>query len=293
MARAWLTQSGSIPARTVKAICLPDDPLWEAQFLGAIVALTEAQSWETHGALSAEEMSDEWRSIFVEYIEGACSMIPVGTILEFAGVNLPAGFLWCDFAAVSRSFYAGLFAEIGETFGPGDGSTTFNLPDRRGRVAVGLDEADPDFDTLGASGGAKNITLTLAQSPIHTHVQNDHNHLQNAHLHAGVPHNHTQNPHTHIQNPHTHTVFATIVNVAAGGVAIARPTGVSGDDNKTSGSTTPTNQNATATNQETTTGTVSFTAINQASIATNQNAGGGESHSNLQPYHVSNFIIKY
>ena len=53
-----------------------------------------------------------------------------------------------------------------------------------GRVLVGLDSGDPDFDTLGETGGAKTVTLTEAQIPAHTHTQNSHNHTQDSHSHT-------------------------------------------------------------------------------------------------------------
>jgi len=60
--------------------------------------------------------------------------VPPGVVLPFAGTSAPAGFLLCGGQAVSRATYAALFAAIGTTFGAGDGSTTFNLPDLRGRA---------------------------------------------------------------------------------------------------------------------------------------------------------------
>ena len=65
--------------------------------------------------------------------------MPAGALLAFAGPNIPAGFLLANGAAVSRSSYANLFAAIGTTYGAGDGSTTFNLPDARGVFLRGLD----------------------------------------------------------------------------------------------------------------------------------------------------------
>lgn len=64
--------------------------------------------------------------------------IPPGVILDFGGVTAPSGWLLCDGAAVSRTTYASLFSAIGTTFGAGDGSTTFNVPDFKGRTAVGV-----------------------------------------------------------------------------------------------------------------------------------------------------------
>lgn len=62
-----------------------------------------------------------------------------GTVLPFAGSSAPTGWLLCDGSAVSRSSYPNLFAKIGTTYGAGDGTTTFNLPDTRGEFIRGLD----------------------------------------------------------------------------------------------------------------------------------------------------------
>lgn len=64
---------------------------------------------------------------------------PIGSIVSFAGATAPSGYLLCDGSAVSRTSYASLFAVIGTTYGSGDGSTTFNLPDLRGEFVRGLD----------------------------------------------------------------------------------------------------------------------------------------------------------
>jgi len=69
----------------------------------------------------------------------AGSYVPTGTVLEYYGTAAPAGYLFADFQAVSRTTYAALYAAIGTSCGPGDGSTTFNVPDKRGTIAVGAD----------------------------------------------------------------------------------------------------------------------------------------------------------
>lgn len=94
---------------------------------------------------------------------------PAGTINQFAGSSAPAGYMVCDGSAVSRSTYADLFAVIGTTYGAGDGSTTFNLPDLRSRIPVGRNASDGDFDSAGKTGGAKTHTITTAQLPNHNH----------------------------------------------------------------------------------------------------------------------------
>jgi microcystin-dependent protein len=90
---------------------------------------------------------------------------PSGAVMQFAGSVAPSGWLLADGSAVSRLKYASLFSVIGATYGAGDGSTTFNLPDLRQRVPVG---AGTGF-ALGASGGEQTHTLTAAQIPGHTH----------------------------------------------------------------------------------------------------------------------------
>jgi microcystin-dependent protein len=103
--------------------------------------------------------------------------------MDYAGATAPSGWLLCAGQAVSRSTYADLFTAISTTYGAGDGSTTFNLPDLRGRVAVGKDNMDGtsanrmttggsgiDGSTLGSAGGTQTHTLTTAQMPAHTHT---------------------------------------------------------------------------------------------------------------------------
>lgn len=101
-----------------------------------------------------------------------------GTMLPYGGAAAPPGWLPCNGAAVGRATYAALYAVIGTSFGAGDGSTTFNLPDARGRVLVGYDAGQPEFDAIGEAGGAKAVTLTAAQSglPAHEHTLSTHVH---------------------------------------------------------------------------------------------------------------------
>lgn len=92
-----------------------------------------------------------------------------GGIMVYAGSSAPSGWLLCDGSAVSRTTYAQLFAIVSTTYGTGDGSTTFNLPNLKGKVPVGRDSAQTEFDTLGETGGAKTHTLTTSEIPAHAH----------------------------------------------------------------------------------------------------------------------------
>ena len=101
-------------------------------------------------------------------------LVPIGTILDFAAATAPTGYLVCDGSAVSRTDYAALFAVIGTTWGAGDGSTTFNVPDFRGRTSIGTGTGtapDATAHALGSGGGSETVTLTSAQSgvPAHSH----------------------------------------------------------------------------------------------------------------------------
>ena len=92
-------------------------------------------------------------------LEGAT--IPTGGVTMYGAGSAPSGWLLCDGTAVSRTTYAALFAVISTTYGVGNGSTTFNLPNLKGKVPVGLDSADTAFDVLGETSGSKTHTLKV------------------------------------------------------------------------------------------------------------------------------------
>ena len=108
------------------------------------------------------------------------SQVP-GMISQYIGATAPSGYLICDGSAVSRTTYSSLWDVLrngtsSSPYGNGNGSTTFNLPNFKGRIPVGLDSTQTEFDALGETGGAKTHTLTSAEMPSHTHTQDPHLH---------------------------------------------------------------------------------------------------------------------
>lgn len=245
--------------------------------------------------------------------------LPSGTVLPYAGSSAPSGWLLCDGSAVSRTTYARLFAVIGTTFGAGDGSTTFNLPDTRGRSVLGAGSGTGlTSRALGATGGAETHTLTEDEMPSHTHTQDAHTHTQNAHTHTDSGHTHgigsyvaaqeaTSHNHTFTTGVEsaTHTHSGMINNTGGGsqvvigaGYAVNAVTSSTQSANHVHSGTTDTGGTVAHTHTLSGTsgsGTASLgntTATNQNATATNQDTGGDDPHNNMHPFLVLNHIIK-
>ena len=109
-------------------------------------------------------------------LSAGVEQFPAGAVVAFAGASAPSGWMICNGAAISRTTYATLFTAISTTYGVGDGSTTFNIPDITGRVIAGKEAAATNLTTpvdgsvLGGTGGDEAATAPL---PAHTHSYND------------------------------------------------------------------------------------------------------------------------
>lgn len=191
-------------------------------------------------------------------------IIPIGAMLEYAGSTAPTGYLLCYGQAISRTDYAALFAAISTAYGVGDGSTTFNVPDRRGRVSAGKDNMGgsaasrltaplvaPNGETLGAVGGFQTIGLEVADLPAHGHAVGT---LATAS--AGA---------------HTHDLSLTTATVDVG-AAVSVETA---DVNKLA------NQTA-----------LSAGAHTHTLTGSTADTGSGSAHDNVQPTLVNNVIIR-
>ena len=196
-------------------------------------------------------------------------VFPAGVMLHFAGAAAPTGWLICDGTAVSRATYPSLFSAVGTTYGAGDGSTTFNLPDTRGRV-IASKHTSGTFQTLGATGGEETHTTTVNEMPSHNH--------------GGVTGN-TQPTAGNDSPDHTHQTSVTVNdNNGASGI-IGGLTRVAGK-----GITVGEGTAGLAFASGGRSAFHSHTISSHSHTVSSQ--GGGAAHNNLQPYIVFNHIIR-
>jgi microcystin-dependent protein len=192
-------------------------------------------------------------------VTGITNIIPTGVIQMWPTVSAPTGFLNCDGSAVSRTTYAALYAVVGTTFGSGDGSTTFNLPNYTNRMPYGT--------TIGSTGGSSTTTLDGSNLPAHTHSFSG----------SGS----TNSASANIQDPsHNHGINSAIganqgSNQGFGAGGLYPPTGyINGTANAT-------------------TGIYDAGHAHSVSISgTTGSAGSGVAATTISPYLGINFIIK-
>lgn len=145
-----------LPTPAVPALGVTDTPTIDMTLTGAG---TTASPWNVSSAVLAVPVGllTGPGTIPPALLPAATSGRIPGEVIAYAGATTPSGWLLCNGGAVSRTTYSDLFTAIGTTYGVGDGSTTFNLPNLAGRTAIGQNATYP----LGTAGGAETHTHTL------------------------------------------------------------------------------------------------------------------------------------
>lgn len=193
---------------------------------------------------------------------------PPGTSLAYDGAALPPGFLWRDGSSVSRAAYWQLGEALGfnadNDHGSGDGVTTYNLPDSRGRVMVGRDPSSSLFNKVGKKFGTLTEILTLGQIPGHTHTDP-------VHTHTGVTNSLTS------ENGITGSLSGRFSNEDSGQDTGTIRRGQTGDSSVRAMNNTSHGHGL---------------AIDAAGGGQTGSAGGGGSHNNVQPSITCGWIIK-
>lgn len=215
--------------------------------------------------------------------------VPVGVVSDFAGSSAPEGYLICDGSSISRTTYSALFNAIGTNFGAGDGSTTFNLPDLRGRSSFGLStvniNSQPNI-SLNQTGGEMWHDLTTAEIPAHTHTDSGHSHSDSGHGHSDSGHGHAMyDPGHNHGSPDAGQGYVTAASSTIGLVATSTNQAAFQAAN-TAGSGT--GASVDTSKAQITAGNAQITA----GAANNQNTGGGNAHNNMPPFIGLNKIIK-
>ncbi len=136
-----------------------------------------------------DALASEYNNLRLDVLAVEANSPPIGSIVMWAGAtgDVPSGWDLCDGAEVSRTTYSTLFARLGTTFGIGNGSTTFNLPDLQDQFVVGAGDSYSRND----SGGSDTVDSA------HTHAGPSHSHSVPSHVHTGPSHTHSIPAHIH------------------------------------------------------------------------------------------------
>ena len=147
--------------------------------------------WKSSNVMAGDDvLAKQYNDLRDDVATVLDSSVPVATVVLWAGNsgNLNTGWLVCDGSAISRSTYSVLYSKQGNTFGAGNGSTTFNLPDMRDRFVVGAGSSY----SQNSKGGDNTVNTS-------------HSHTVNSHSHSVASHGHTVNSHRHYVGGHTHS----------------------------------------------------------------------------------------
>jgi len=163
----------------------PDEPTYHicrfnlsylSEVLGAVSQYDDPDLWQGTEEQQAGMRARIW--VLLEQINAPYNCptggdMLIGGIMWYPSDSVPSGWLACDGDAYSRSAYEDLFAVVGETFGEGDGETTFNVPDLQSRVVLGVGQGGGLTEySVGGTGGEEAHQLTIAEMPAHTHTVN-------------------------------------------------------------------------------------------------------------------------
>jgi microcystin-dependent protein len=163
----------ALTLRSVKGAVLTHNEV-DANFQNIADSIVEVDNVANAAAAAAADAAADVAALDAELAALVVSNFFPGFVAPSAVAAPPTGWLLCDGAAVSRATYADLFAAIGVNYGPGDGATTFNLPDGRHRSFIGAGAAALDANrqtarVIGESGGSEKHTLLITESPAHVH----------------------------------------------------------------------------------------------------------------------------
>jgi microcystin-dependent protein len=241
---------------------------------------------------------------------------PSGIVLPHAGAAVPDGWVLCDGAAVSRTTYAYLFAAIGTAYGAGDESTTFNVPDFKGRTILGAGAGSGlTSRARGDKSGGESKTIGANNLPTHTHASGGNVGAEASHTHGvsitsgtvSADHTHSFSANTSTSSDHQHTApmkwgsNSSHNHSSGGGYGAEAP-------NPTSGDGTAVTTSGNGSHYHSVSGTSGYISANHThSVSGTSAAGSSHVHTDpatgnnsttataqdvMNPYGVAQYIIK-